>query len=119
MHRLLQGDVGAGKTVVAVSALLAAVQGGYQGALDGAHRGVGRAALRGHPCELLDGFTLVDETSLFGERPLSVELLSNRISAAERRRVLAGLAAGDVDLAIGTHALIQEARGASRRSAWW
>ena len=44
MHRLLQGDVGAGKTVVAVSALLVAVQGGHQGALDGPHRGPRRAA---------------------------------------------------------------------------
>ena len=45
MHRLLQGDVGSGKTVVAVAALLAAVQSGHQGALDGADRGAGRAAL--------------------------------------------------------------------------
>ena len=42
------------------------------------------------------------------ERPLRVELLTNRTTAAERRRILAGLAAGEVDLAIGTHALIQE-----------
>ena len=107
MHRLLQGDVGAGKTVVAVSALLAGVQGGYQGALMAPTEVLAEQHFAGIR-ELLDEFTLVDDTSLFGERPLAVELLSNRISAAERRRVLAGLAAGDVDLAIGTHALIQE-----------
>ena len=44
MHRLLQGDVGSGKTVVAVSTMLTAVQGGHQGALDGADRGARRAA---------------------------------------------------------------------------
>ncbi len=49
MHRLLQGDVGSGKTVVALAALLAAVQSGHQGALDGADRGAGRAALHGRP----------------------------------------------------------------------
>ena len=46
MHRLLQGDVGAGKTVVALSALLTAVQGRFQGALMASHRSAGRAALR-------------------------------------------------------------------------
>ncbi|HVN51044.1 MAG TPA: ATP-dependent DNA helicase RecG [Acidimicrobiales bacterium] len=117
MHRLLQGDVGSGKTVVAVSALLVAVQGGHQGALmaptevlaEQHHLGVR---------ELLAGFTVpdTDDTTLFAaaeggatlERELRVELLTNRTTAAERRRILAGLASGNVDLAIGTHALIQE-----------
>ncbi len=113
MHRLLQGDVGSGKTIVAVSALLVAVQGGHQGALmaptevlaEQHHLGV-RA--------LLEGFAVPDtnQDNLFAgaglERELRVELLTNRTTAAERRRILAGLAAGEVDLAIGTHALIQE-----------
>ena len=121
MHRLLQGDVGSGKTVVAVSALLVAIQGGHQGALmaptevlaEQHHLGVR---------ELLAGFTVpdTDESTLFSalahdspdgaplERELRVELLTNRTTAAERRRILAGLADGQVDLAIGTHALIQE-----------
>ena len=113
MHRLLQGDVGSGKTIVAVSALLVAIQGGHQGALmaptevlaEQHHLGV-RA--------LLEGFGVPDtnEASLFAgaglERELRVELLTNRTTAAERRRILAGLASGEVDLAIGTHALIQE-----------
>ena len=47
--------------------------------------------------------------TLFGERPLTVELLTNRVTGKERQRVLDGLAAGEVDLLVGTHALIQEA----------
>jgi ATP-dependent DNA helicase RecG len=107
MHRLLQGDVGAGKTVVAVAALLVAVQGGHQGVLMAPtevlaeqHAGSVRA--------LLEGLVVAEPGSLLGQRPLSVALLTNRTRAAERRRVLAGLADGTIDLAIGTHALIQD-----------
>jgi ATP-dependent DNA helicase RecG len=106
MHRLLQGDVGSGKTVVAVAALLAAVQGGHQGALMAPTEVLAEQHATGIRA-LLDGL-LVPGRNLFGERPLSVELLTNRVTGAERRRVLAGLADGTVDLAIGTHALIQE-----------
>ena len=48
------------------------------------------------------------EQSLFADRPLRIELLTNRVTGRERKRVLAGLADGEVDLVIGTHALIQE-----------
>jgi ATP-dependent DNA helicase RecG len=106
MHRLLQGDVGAGKTVVAVSALLAAVEGGHQGALMAPTEVLAEQHATGIR-QLLDGL-LVPAGNLFGERPLSVELLTNRVTGAERKRVLTGLAAGTVDIAIGTHALIQE-----------
>ncbi|MCB1027467.1 MAG: DEAD/DEAH box helicase, partial [Microthrixaceae bacterium] len=107
MHRLLQGDVGAGKTLVAVAALLAAVQGGHQGALmaptevlaEQHHRGI---------AELLDGFVVPAPDTLLGERPLHVALLTNRLSAPRRRQVLADLAAGDIDLVVGTHSLISE-----------
>ena len=107
MHRLLQGDVGAGKTLVAVAAMLAAVDGGHQAALmaptevlaEQHHAGIRR---------LLDGLTVTDQTSLFQDRPLRVELLSNRVTAAERKRILSQLLTGEVDIAIGTHALIQE-----------
>ena len=59
---------------------------------------------------LLDGITVPDDgATLFGERPLTVELLTNRVTGKERQRVLDGLAAGEVDLLVGTHALIQEA----------
>jgi ATP-dependent DNA helicase RecG len=114
MHRLLQGDVGAGKTVVAVSGMLTAVQGGHQAALmaptevlaEQHHLGVR---------ELLDGFMVPDTSTgddLFSgsgvDRPLQVRLLTNRTTAAERRGLLADLASGALDLLIGTHALIQE-----------
>ncbi|HUF32770.1 MAG TPA: ATP-dependent DNA helicase RecG [Acidimicrobiales bacterium] len=108
MHRLLQGDVGSGKTLVAVSAMLVAVQGGHQGALmaptevlaEQHHLGI-RA--------LLEGFTLeAAGDNLFDERPLRVELLTNRTTAAERTRLAAAMAAGEVDIVIGTHALIED-----------
>ncbi len=57
---------------------------------------------------MLAGVTVPDPGNLFGDRPLRVELLSNRVTGSERRDILAGLADGSVDLAIGTHALIQE-----------
>jgi ATP-dependent DNA helicase RecG len=108
MHRLLQGDVGAGKTIVAVSALLAAVQGGHQGALMAPTEVLSEQHAQGVRA-LLDGLEVSDDgTSLFGARPVRVELLTNRVAAADRRRILAGLASGEVDLVIGTHALIQE-----------
>jgi ATP-dependent DNA helicase RecG len=108
MHRLLQGDVGSGKTVVAVMALLTAVQGGHQGALMAPTEVLADQHAAGIRA-LLDGVTVGDGSNLFGERRLEVALLTNRTPAAERRRNLAGLADGTVDIAIGTHALIQDA----------
>ncbi|MEZ5141371.1 MAG: ATP-dependent DNA helicase RecG [Acidimicrobiales bacterium] len=113
MHRLLQGDVGAGKTVVAVVALLVAVQGGHQGALMAPTEVLAEQHAVGIR-RLLAGLEVPDEGegTLFGggsfARELRVELLTNRTGAADRRRILAGLADGSVDLVIGTHALIQE-----------
>lgn len=107
MHRLLQGDVGAGKTVVALSTLLTAVQGGHQGALMAPTEVLAEqhaSGVRG----MLEGVTVPDPANLFGDRPLRVELLTNRVTGSDRREVLAGLADGSVDLVIGTHALIQE-----------
>ena len=109
MHRLLQGDVGSGKTIVAVSALLVAVQGGHQGAFMAPTEVLAEqhfATLR----SLLGGLDVPDASgaSLFGERPLRVELLTNRTTATERRRLHEMLAAGDVDILIGTHALLTE-----------
>jgi ATP-dependent DNA helicase RecG len=108
MHRLLQGDVGSGKTVVAVSTLLAAVQGGYQGAFMAPTEVLAEQHAQGIR-ELLDGVDVPDDgATLFEARPVRVELLTNQVGAGDRRRILAGLAAGQVDLVIGTHALIQE-----------
>ncbi len=107
MHRLLQGDVGAGKTLVAVAAMLAAVDGGHQGALMAPTEVLAEQHFAGIR-RLLDGLTVEDRTSLLAERPLRVELLSNRVTASERKRILGQLITGEVDLAVGTHALIQE-----------
>jgi ATP-dependent DNA helicase RecG len=114
MHRLLQGDVGAGKTVVSVAALLIAIQSGYQGALMAPTEVLAEQHALSITA-LLDGLEVEgrgDEGTLLAAaevaRPLRVALLTNRTSAAERRRLLAGLADGSIDLALGTHALIQE-----------
>ena len=108
MHRLLQGDVGAGKTVVAVWTLLAAVEGGHQGAFMAPTEVLAEQHAAGIRA-LLDGVEVPDSgASLFDARPVRVELLTNRVGAADRRRILGALAAGEVDVVIGTHALIQE-----------
>ena len=107
MHRLLQGDVGAGKTLVAVAAMLNAVDGGHQGALmaptevlaEQHHLGIRR---------LLEGLEVPEPSSLLGNRPLSVELLTSRTSGPDRKRILGGLAGGLTDIVIGTHALLQD-----------
>ncbi len=108
MHRLLQGDVGAGKTLVAVSAMLIGVQGGHQAALMAPTEVLAEQHAAGVR-RLLEGVVVPDPgATLFPDRPLRVELLTNRVTGADRKRVLAGLADGSVDIAIGTHALIQE-----------
>jgi ATP-dependent DNA helicase RecG len=110
MHRLLQGDVGSGKTVVSVSALLVAVQGGMQGALMAPTEVLAEQHAMSVRA-LLGGFTLPGENNLFGERPLQVDLLTGRTPAAERRRLQARLESGETDILIGTHALIEEGVG--------
>jgi ATP-dependent DNA helicase RecG len=107
MNRLLQGDVGSGKTVVAVATLLTAVEGGYQGALMAPTEVLAEQHFAG-VTRLLDGLVVSDPDNLFGDRPIRVELLTNRVTGEQRRKVLAGLADGSVDIAIGTHALIQK-----------
>lgn len=108
MHRLLQGDVGSGKTVVAVSALLASVQGGHQGALMAPTEVLAEQHWAGVRA-LLEGIEIGDPATLLGSRPIRVALLSQRLGAADRREILAGIADGSVDIAVGTHALIQDA----------
>ena len=107
MHRLLQGDVGSGKTVVAVAALLFAVEGGHQGAL----MAPTEVLAEQHAVEvrrLVDGLTVPDPSTLAGERPLRVALLTSRTGAAERAGIHDGLASGTVDLLVGTHALLTD-----------
>ena len=90
MHRLLQGDVGSGKTVVAVRALLAAVQGGHQGALMAPTEVL--AEQHSPACAgMLDGLRRARAATCSATGRSRVELLTNRVTGAERRRVLAGL----------------------------
>ncbi len=107
MHRLMQGDVGAGKTVVALCALLTAVQGGFQGALMAPTEVLAEQHFD-TMVALLDDLSVPDGSRLGGERPLKVELLTGSRGAADRRRASGGLATGDVDIVVGTHALISE-----------
>ena len=90
MHRLLQGDVGAGKTVVAVAAMLTAVQGKHQAALMAPTEVLAEQHATGVR-RLLEGVTVPDPGNLFGDRPLRVELLTNRVTGSDRKDVLAGL----------------------------
>ncbi len=108
MHRLLQGDVGAGKTLVAVATMLAAVQGGHQAALMAPTEVLADQHALGIRA-LLASLKVSDNDNLFGDRGLRIELLTNKVRAAERKKILAGLADGSVDIIIGTHALIQDA----------
>jgi ATP-dependent DNA helicase RecG len=104
MHRLLQGDVGSGKTVVALAALLAAVQSGHQGALM-------------VPTEVLAEQHITAVRALLGdlEGPggmagglVRVELLTSKVKGKARTAVLEGLASGAIGLVVGTHALLTE-----------
>ena len=94
MNRLLQGDVGSGKTVIALVAMLLAVEGGWQAALMA-------------PTELLAEQHARRIREWVAPLGLRVALLTGSMPAAERRKELAGLASGHIQLAIGTHALIQ------------
>ena len=107
MHRLLQGDVGSGKTVVAVSAMLAAVQGRHQGALMAPTEVLAEQHFASVK-KLLEGLLVPDDDNLFGDRQLRVELLTSRITSERRRELLRDLANGGIDILIGTHALIQD-----------
>ncbi len=102
MGRLLQGDVGSGKTAVAAAALWAAVSNGAQGAIMA-------------PTEIL----AEQHARTFGKmfsglmrpgtnQPVQIGLLTGQRNKTERDEILAGLAAGEIDILIGTHALIQD-----------
>jgi ATP-dependent DNA helicase RecG len=105
MHRLLQGDVGSGKTVVALTALLASIDGGRQGALMAPTEVLAEQHLVSIRRDL-ENLSIHDDAVLGGERPLSIQLLTGRLRAKERQAVLEGLAGGSVDIVVGTHALL-------------
>ncbi|MBE9007838.1 ATP-dependent DNA helicase RecG [Fortiea sp. LEGE XX443] len=95
MNRLVQGDVGSGKTVVAVVAILAAIQSGYQGALMA-------------PTEVLAEQHYRKLVSWFNLLHLPVELLTGSTRTAKRREIHSLLETGQLPLLVGTHALIQD-----------
>lgn len=95
MNRLVQGDVGSGKTVVAALALAKIAENGYQGALMA-------------PTEVLAGQHYQTLQELYRGLPLRIAYLSGNTKAKERKEILKGLADGSIQILIGTHALIQE-----------
>ena len=95
MNRLLQGDVGSGKTIVALYALILAIQGGYQGALM-------------VPTEILADQHYKNVTNLLKELNIKIALLSGDLKPKERDRRKHMIEVGEADLVIGTHALIQQ-----------
>ncbi len=95
MNRLLQGDVGCGKTVVALLALLKAVEAGYQAAIMA-------------PTELLADQHLRTFEKLIGPLGVDFVLLAGAVTGKARQRAMESIASGSAKLAVGTHALIQE-----------
>ena len=94
MNRLIQGDVGSGKTIVAFLAIFAAMENGYQTALMA-------------PTEILAEQHFRNARAIFEKSGYRVELLIGSTKAAAKRKVYEALATGDIDLVIGTHAIIQ------------
>lgn len=95
MRRLLQGDVGSGKTAVAALALAKIAENGYQAAMMA-------------PTEILAVQHVETLREWFRHTPIRVTLLTGRLNAAERREALAAIAAHETDIVIGTHALIED-----------
>ena len=95
MNRLVQGDVGCGKTMVALLAMYAAAKDGYQAALMA-------------PTEVLAKQHLGEAQKLLEPLGIRVELLTGNVKGKQRKQVLQGLEDGSIQLIIGTHALISE-----------
>lgn len=95
MNRLLQGDVGSGKTLVALMSMLLAVDNGFQACMMAPTEILARQHFA-TICRLLDGM------------PVRVAILTGASKARERREALEGIASGEVHILIGTHALIEE-----------
>ena len=95
MNRLLQGDVGSGKTVVALCAMLLAVENGYQAALM-------------VPTEILAEQHFLTFKRMLQGLPVNVAILTSSTKSAEKKKILQGLADGMVHILVGTHAVIQD-----------
>ena len=96
MNRLIQGDVGSGKTIVAFLAMFAAMENGYQTALMA-------------PTEILAEQHLRNAKELFAKTGYRIELLTGSLKAAEKRKIQKAIASGEINAIIGTHAVIQDA----------
>ena len=95
MNRLLQGDVGSGKTMVALMSMLLAVDNGYQACMMA-------------PTEILARQHFATVSRLTEGMDLNVAILTGASKTAERRRAIEGIASGEVNILIGTHALIED-----------
>ena len=95
MNRLLQGDVGSGKTIVALIAMLTAMENDYQSALM-------------VPTEILAEQHARNLKRMLAKSPYRIELLSGSLKAADKKRLHQAMASGEVNAVVGTHALIQE-----------
>ena len=95
MQRLLQGDVGAGKTIVALLAAMVAMENGYQAAFMA-------------PTEILAEQHVATISRWLSQTRFRVALLSGRATAAQRRQLLPAIERGDIHLVVGTHALVEE-----------
>jgi ATP-dependent DNA helicase RecG len=96
MNRLLQGDVGSGKTIVALISMLTAMENGYQTALM-------------VPTEILAEQHARNIKRILAKSPYRIELLSGSMKGTDKKRLHQAIAAGEVHAVIGTHALVQEA----------
>ena len=95
MNRLLQGDVGSGKTLVALMTMLIALDNGYQACIMA-------------PTEILAEQHLATIREFLGDMDIRVELLTGIVKGKRRKAVLDGLASGSVDILVGTHAVIED-----------
>ncbi|RRD36933.1 ATP-dependent DNA helicase RecG [Fusobacterium nucleatum] len=95
VNRLIQGDVGSGKTVVAMVMLIYMAENGYQGALMA-------------PTEILANQHYLGIKERLEKIGLRVELLTSSIKGKKKNEILEGIANGDVDIVIGTHSLIED-----------
>jgi ATP-dependent DNA helicase RecG len=95
MNRLLQGDVGSGKTIIALLSMLVAVENGYQAALMA-------------PTEILAEQHFLTVHSMLEELGIRIVLLKGGQKGSDRKRVLEAIGSGDADIAVGTHALVEE-----------
>lgn len=96
MNRLLQGDVGSGKTIVALLSMLLAADNGYQSCLMA-------------PTEILAQQHYTGLSELLKEMPVEIALLTGSTRAAERKRILKGLLDDTIHFVVGTHAVIEDA----------